>query len=93
MAPKMEIGIRVGSFNRNLVLYETTAPKEFDGMGTCEYYADGSGTRYVLIEDENLSWQITRYRSGHHECVASDAVCPLTLEKFFLGRLFPTLKG
>lgn len=84
----MKIQVHIGRFLRAYQFFETRAPRAFDGMGTIEYYAD-EAIRYVLIDENQVAWQTTRYRSGNFAVAPSEAVCELTIEKFLLDRLFP----
>jgi hypothetical protein len=42
---------------------ETTAPVDYDGFGTFTIHAH-SPQRWVLIEQEHVTWQTQRYASG-----------------------------
>ncbi len=59
------ISVTIDSCTKTYVMAETTAPSEYDGFGTFTIHAIGP-KRWVLIEEEHLSWQTQRYASGLH---------------------------
>ena len=69
---------RVAALPASLIV--TSAPIAYDGFGTRElmqYTADepvGQKTyRLVLVQDQHKEWQMGRYWSGMHSCIALEA--------------------
>jgi hypothetical protein len=57
------INIKIGDIDTTWEIWETNAPREYDGFGTFTIY-EFEGTRTVLIRCEHRDWQATRYASG-----------------------------
>ena len=70
------IRVLIGTFDRTYGLYETSAPRNYDGMGTLEIVEgstdQGKPMRYVLIDETQLAWQEGRNSSGLHFTRAAD---------------------
>ncbi len=67
MSNDTRIKVAIGSFEREYVLVETTAPRRYDGLGTLEVYDSGESgelNRFVLVDIKHLEWQQGRYGSG-----------------------------
>jgi hypothetical protein len=60
------IDIQIGGDRVVFVVAATTAPKSYDGFGTftlAEIGTEDNPQRLVLIREEHLQWQTTRYGS------------------------------
>lgn len=72
-----QLSISIGGDTVLFQVRQTRAPREFDGFGTIELATwSGENKRYderlVLIREEHLGWQSSRYSSGLFACEAPD---------------------
>lgn len=58
------------SYTKTYMMAETTVPVDYDGFGTFTIHTIGP-KRWVLLEEEHVSWQTQRSASGMY----SHAVC------------------
>lgn len=59
------INIKIGNIETAWEIWETNAPRDYDGFGTFTIY-EFNGERTVLIRCEHWNWQTARYQSGNH---------------------------
>ena len=69
--------IQIGTFEREYVLWETSAPPTFDGFGAFTVRESGvqamkTYSRVVLVPVESMAWQEARYCSGLHAPVVRE---------------------
>ena len=90
----LTIKVTIGRFDKEYVLVETTAPREYDGHGTLEIYEDSGldAPRMILVEKANMLWQEGRNRSGLYTFdTQEDALNPDTMKRFIEDRLYKRL--
>jgi hypothetical protein len=92
--------IVIGSFKRDYVIRETTAPQRYDGGSTITVHEykelDPRGGdcpplkwRVVLIEAAQLAWHEGRYGSGLHQLREPEYMDPRAVVDVLVGRLLP----
>lgn len=59
----MEITIAIGPGVVKYKVAKTTAPTNYDGT-VIPLYDGGDGTRYILVQEHDWTWQLSRNRSG-----------------------------
>ncbi len=68
-----KIQIQIGRFKTDYELFQTNAPKGYDGFGTLEV-SNYRELRMVVIEEKNREWQLMRYASGNKSAEAMTGV-------------------
>ena len=91
MSEPVTIRVLIGTFDRTYGLYETSAPANYDGMGTlviAESADDhGKPTRYVLIDEKARAWQEGRNSSGLHFTRPVEGISALYVQEKLVRRV------
>lgn len=100
---KIEIPIRVGHAEATWIVYETTAPENYDVSGTFTvkgFESKGKGqrvARVVMINVEREAFQVARYNSGHvkHYVAAleREGITPEPIERDIVDILDRRIRG
>lgn len=61
----MSIKVKIGTWEGEYSVFQTDAPKVYDGFGTITLFKPGAGDdRVVAIQVPHIKWQTMRYSSG-----------------------------
>lgn len=84
------LAIKLGTYEEVYHLVETTAPAAYDYCYTIPLYGQGEDvtSRFVLIPDARVQFQMGRYGSGLHATARSDVFDQAEVAQMLRARLF-----